>query len=127
MVVTMVMVTAYCYGQGNAHMPRQSGYFLAIFQYGGRQRSIALPSGQETRLRVCGSHLAVRVKRAECRVNADVCGIVGKEESANLGAYRVCTPVRAKTARRKTQCWRGFAADSLAGLQKSAHEPLHPV
>jgi len=38
-------------------------------------------------------------QRAECRVNADVCGIVGKEESANLGAYRVCTPVRAKTAR----------------------------
>ena len=38
-------------------------------------------------------------QRAECRVNADVCGIVGKEESANLGAHRVCTPVRAKTAR----------------------------
>ena len=49
MVVTMVMVTAYCYGRGTPTCPRQKGSFLAIFQYGGRERSIAPPSDQKTR------------------------------------------------------------------------------
>lgn len=49
MVVTMVMVSAYCYGPRTHTCPRQKGSFLAIFQYGGRERSISLPSDQKTR------------------------------------------------------------------------------
>ena len=49
MVVTMVMVTAYCYGRGTHTYPGQKGSFLAIKQYGGRERSIAPPSDQKTR------------------------------------------------------------------------------
>ena len=35
---------------------------------------------------------------------------------------QVCTPAKRKRPGTKTQCWCGFAADSLPGLQKSAHE-----
>ena len=47
-------------------------------------------------------------QRAECRVNADVCGIVGKEESANLGAYRVCTRPRENGQGRKLNAGAGL-------------------
>ena len=36
MVVTMVMVIAYCYGPRTHTCPRRKGSFLAILQYGGR-------------------------------------------------------------------------------------------
>ena len=48
--VTVVMVTAYCYGRRTHTCPRQKGSFLAIFQYGGRERAIPLPSGRKTGL-----------------------------------------------------------------------------
>ena len=49
MVVTMVMVISYCYGRRTRICHRQHGSFLAKNQYGGRERSIALPSDQKTR------------------------------------------------------------------------------
>ena len=39
MVVTMVTITAYCYDPRTRTCPRQKGSFLAIFQYGGRERA----------------------------------------------------------------------------------------
>ena len=58
MVVTMVMVSVYCYGRRTHTCPRQKGSFLAIFQYGGRERGISPPSGPETGLplEVTGYH-----------------------------------------------------------------------
>ena len=130
MVVTVVMVTAYCYGRRTHTCPRQKGSFLAIFQYGGRERSISPPSDPKTRF----AGFAVRTRR---------CGAVGRmpdergpvrdggnADGANLGAYPVCRFAPRLCEKRpgiKTQCWRGLAADSLAGLQKSAHEPLRTV
>ena len=101
MVVTMVMVTAYCYGRGTHTYPGQKGSFLAIFQCGGRKRSISLPSDQKTRF----AGFAVRTwlcgpagrKPSHCGPVRDG----GNAEGANLGAYRVCrfAPDRTKTAR----------------------------
>ena len=59
MVVTMVMVIAYCYGPRTHTCPRRKGSFLAIFQYGGRERSISPPSDQKTRF----AGFAVRTRR----------------------------------------------------------------
>lgn len=59
MVVTMVMVSVYCYGRRTHTCPRRKGSFRAIFQYGGRERSIAPPSDQKTRF----AGFAVRTRR----------------------------------------------------------------
>ena len=130
MVVTMVMVTAYCYGRGTHTYPGQKGSFLAIFQYGGRKRSISLPSGCKPRF----AGFAVRTRRcgAVGRMSDErgPVGDGGNADGANLGAYPVCRFAPRLCEKRpgiKTQCWRGLAADSLAGLQKSAHEPLRTV
>ena len=71
-------------------------------------------------------------QRAECRVNADVCGIVGKEESANLGAYRVCrfAPGRTKTARDESSmlvrvCSRFAGCVAEIGPRAFAHRLTH--
>ena len=101
MFVTMVMVIAYCYGRRTPTCPRRKGSFLAIFQYGGRERSIAPPSDQKTRF----AGFAVRTLR---------CGPAGRMPSqrgpvrdivdggsADLDVYQVCrfAPSRRKTAR----------------------------
>jgi hypothetical protein len=49
-VVTVVMVTTYCYGRRTHTCPRRKGSFLAIFQYGGRERAIPPATGRETGL-----------------------------------------------------------------------------
>lgn len=105
--------------------PRQKGSFLAESPCGGRERSISPPSDQKTRF----AGFAVRTRR---------CGATGQRpgqrgpvrdsgnaKGANLGAYRVCRFAPRCARKRpgtKTQCWRGFAADSPPELQKSAHE-----
>jgi len=68
MVVTMVMVTAYCYGRGTHTYPGQKGSFLAIFQCGGRERRSSPPSDQKTRF----AGFAVRTRR---------CGATGRKPS----------------------------------------------
>ena len=119
------MVTAYCYGPRTRTCPRQKGPFPAIFLYGGRERSISPPYDAKTRF----AGFVVRTRR---------CGAVGRmpdergpvrdggnADGANLGAYPVCRFAPRLCEKRpgiKTQCWCGFAADSLPGLQKSAHE-----
>jgi len=47
MVVTMVMVSVYCYGPRTHTCPRQKGSFLPKSQCGGRERGIAPPSDQK--------------------------------------------------------------------------------
>ena len=64
-------------------------------------------------------------QRAECRVSAGLCakaGEWGRCEPGCVPGSQVCTPAKRKRPGTKTQCWCGFAADSLPGLQKSAHE-----
>lgn len=88
-------------GATPATPPRQKGSFLAESPCGGRERSIAPPSGQETRF----AGFAVRTwlcgpagrKPSHCGPVRDG----GNAEGANLGAYRVCrfAPDRTKTAR----------------------------
>ena len=57
MVVTMVMVVAFRNGRRTQPCPRQKGSFLAIFQYGGRERDASLPCEPKTRFAgVCGLH-----------------------------------------------------------------------
>ena len=76
MVVTMVMVIAYCYGRGTPTCPRQKGSFLAIFQYGGAQaQEFATVRPENKVCRVCGSHSAVWGERAESPVSAGLCGM----------------------------------------------------
>ena len=76
MVVTVVMVTAYCYGRSTHICPRQKGSFLAIFQYGGRKRSISPPSGCKPRF----AGFAVRTRqRRPAGVSAVVCGMAGTQ------------------------------------------------
>ena len=45
-----MMVTACCYGRRTRTYPRRKGSFLAIFQYGGRERAIPPATGPETGL-----------------------------------------------------------------------------
>ncbi len=99
MVVTMVMVTAYCYGRGMHTCPGKTGPSWPKSNTGGDSAALRYRLARKQGLQGLRFALGGAGQRAECRVNADVCGIVGKEESANLGAHRVCTPVRAKTAR----------------------------
>lgn len=56
--VTMVTVVAFRCGRRTQPGPRRKGSFLAIFQYGGRERGISPPSGRETGLplEVTGYH-----------------------------------------------------------------------
>ena len=76
MVVMVVMVTAYCYGRSTHICPRQKGSFLAIFQYGGRKRSISPPSGCKPRF----AGFAVRTRqRRPAGVSAVVCGMAGTQ------------------------------------------------
>lgn len=58
MMVTMVMVVAFRDGRRTQPGPRRNGSFLAIFQYGGRERGISPPTGRETGLplEVTGYH-----------------------------------------------------------------------
>jgi hypothetical protein len=75
MVVTMLMVTAFCYGLRTHTCLRQKGSFLATKQYGGRERSFSPPSDQKIRF----AGFAVRTRRcgqrAESPVSAGLCGI----------------------------------------------------
>ena len=83
MVVTVVMVTAYCYGRRTHICPRQKGSFLAIFQYGGRKRSIAPPSEQKIRF----AGFAVRTRR--CRTASRLPGQRGPvREGGGMGKVR---------------------------------------
>ena len=75
---------------GNTHTPRQKGSFLEIFQYGGgdsaasRYRLTRKQGLQGLRFAPGG-----KSQRAECRVNAGVCGIGQNTKGANRSAYRV--------------------------------------
>ena len=87
---------------GNAHMPRQNGSFLAEIQYGGRERSISPPSGQETRFagfavrtRQCGQ--AGQIPRQHWRSQDG--GEYGRCEPGCVPSSQVCTPATRKAAR----------------------------
>ena len=99
MVVTMVTITAYCYGPRTRTCPRQKGSFLAIFQYGGRERSISPPSGQEIRFAGFAVRIWQCVQASRKPGQRGPVRVGGNAEGANLGAYPVCTPVARKTAR----------------------------
>ena len=67
-------VSAYCYGPRTRTCPRQKGSFPAIFQYGGRERSVSPPSDPKTRFagfavrtRRCGATGRMRRKRGPVR------------------------------------------------------------
>ena len=68
-------------------------------------------------------------QRAESPVIAGLCGMAATQKVRTLvrTGFAGLHPTARKRPGTKTQCWRGFAADSLAGLQKSAHEPLRTV
>lgn len=113
----MVMVSAYCYGPRTHTCPRQKGSFLAIFQYGGRERSISLPSDQKTRF----AGFAVRTRRY--RTASRMPGQRGPvREGGGMGNVRTSVrtgfaglyPDRTKTARNENsmlaRVWRRFAA-----------------
>lgn len=98
----VVTITAYCYGLRTHTCPKRKGSFLAIFQYGGRERSIAPPSDQKTRFAVfavrtrrCGA--TGRMPRQRGRVRE-----VGKWRRCEPGCVpgsQVCTQAKRKTAR----------------------------
>ena len=114
----------------HAYMPQAKGVLPGEGAIPGRKRSISPPSGQETRFAgfavrtwQCGQAGRKPGQRGPVRDG-------GNAEGANLGAYparRFAPRPNEKRPGTKTQCWRGFAADSLAVLQKSAHEPLRTV
>jgi hypothetical protein len=95
MVVTMVMVTAYCYGRRAHTCPRRKGSFLAKNQCGGRQRSIAPPSDHKTRF----AGFAVRAQWCvpaggmprQCWRARDV-EEIGRCEPVCVPGSQVCTP-----------------------------------
>ena len=124
--VMMVMIIPIVTVAGRRYMPRRKGSFLAIFQCGRRQRGIALPSGCKPRF----AGFAVRTRqRRPAGVSAVVCGMAGTQmvrTSVRTG-FAGLHPAARKRPGTKAQCWCGFAADSLAVLQKSAHEPLRTV
>ena len=80
MVVTVVMVTAYCYGRRTHICPRQKGSFLAIFQYGGRKRSIAPPSEQKIRFAGFAVRTPLRGLAGESPLIAGLCGMVATQK-----------------------------------------------
>ena len=60
----------------------------------------------------------------EFRISAGLCGIAATWNVRTLvrTGFAGLHPAARKRPGTKTQCWCGFAADSLPGLQKSAHE-----
>ena len=92
-----------------------------------RAQELASSRPENKVCRVCGSHLAVRVNGLNAASTLTCAGLLGKRRVRTLVRTGFAPRCARKRPGTKTQCWCGFAADSLAGLQKSAHEPLHPV
>ena len=107
--------------------PGKTGPSCRKSNTGGRQRGASPPSDQKTRFAgfavrtwQCGQAGRKPGQRGPVRDS-------GNAEGANLGAYRVCRFAPRPHEKRpgtKTQCWRGVAADSPPGLQKSAHKRI---
>ena len=91
MVVMVVMVTAYCYGRRTHTCPSQKGSFLAIFQYGGRERSTSPPSDQKTRF----AGFAVRTRRPT-RTRAIPCQCPHTRRCPRAGANLCADAVRTR-------------------------------
>ena len=129
MVVTMVMVSAYCYGPRVHTCPRRKGSFLAIFQYGGASAAFRYRPTRKQGLQGLRFAPGGAGQRAERPVSAGVYGMAATQKVRTWvrTGFAGLHPTARKRPGTKTQCWRGFAADSLAGLQKSAHEPLRTV
>ena len=102
MVVTMVMVTSYCYGRRTHRCTRRKGSFLATFQCGGaRAQHCATVRPENKVCRVCGSHLAVWASGPKAR-SARACAgwrQRGRCEPCCVPGLQVCTPAERKTAR----------------------------
>ena len=126
----MVMVSAYCYGPRTHTCPKQKGSFLAIFQYGGASAAFRYRPTRKQGLQGLRFAPGGTGRRAECPVSAGLCVKAGEWETCEprcVPGLQGCTPTARKRPGTKTHYWRGFAADSLAGVQKSAHEPLRTV
>lgn len=113
MVVTVVMVTAYCYGRRTHICPRQKGSFLAIFQYGGRERAIPPATGRETGLppEVTG------YQPPTMQISAT---------GANLDRRQVCTGAVA-SARVRALAMDGAGSGGAAGANRKPCKPCFPV
>lgn len=117
MVVMVVTVTAYCSGWRTRTCPRQEGSFLAIAQYGRRERSSAPPSDQKTRFagfvvrtRQCGPAGPMPSQRGPMRNRVEG----GQCKPGCVLGSQVCTSAVRKTAREESsmlaQGCRRFAA-----------------
>ena len=115
---------------GKAVMPQAKGVLPGEVPIrGARAQHFATVRPENKVCRVCGSHLAVWASGPKARSGRASAGWCGRRKARTW--MRTWVAGLHSTARkrpgRKTQCWRGFSADSLAGLQKSAHEPLRTV
>ena len=94
MVVTMVMVSAYCYGPRTHTCPRQKGSFLAIFQYGGASAAFRYRPTRKQGLQGLRFAPGGTGRRAECPVSAGLCVKAGEWETCEprcVPGLQVCT------------------------------------
>ncbi len=75
MVVTMVMVTAYCYGRRTHTSPRRKGSFPAIFQYGGASAALRYRLARKQGLQGLRFAPDGAGRWVEFRISAGLCGI----------------------------------------------------
>ena len=126
MVVTMVMVIAYCYGPRTHTCPAGEGVLPGDIPIRGAAQHFATVRPENKVCRVCGSHPAVWASGPKAR-SARAC--------AGWRQRRRCEPVctwfaglhpgRTKNGQIKTQCWRGFAADSAGWVAEIGPRALN--
>ena len=112
MVVTMVMVSAYCYGPRTHTCPRRKGSFLAIFQYGGASAAFRYRLARKQDLQGLRFAPDGVGQRAESPASAGLCGMVSNGKGANQGAYPVC-----RFAPRPNENGQGRKLNAGAGLR----------
>ena len=102
MVVTMVMVTAYCYGRGTHTYPGQKGVLPGDIPIrGARAQHCATVRPKNKVCRVCGSHPAMWANGPNA-ASARACAgwrQRGRCEPSCVPGSQVCTQAKRKTAR----------------------------
>ena len=115
-----------CPSAGPATAAQAKGVLPArIAMRGARAQHCATVRPESKVCRVCGSHPAVRASGANAQ-SAWACteSCVGQtvQTWVRTGFAGLHLGRTKKTPGKKTQCWRGVAADSPPGLQKSVHQ-----
>lgn len=112
MVVTVVMVTAYCYGRGMHTCPGKTGPSWPKANTGGASAALRHRPNRKQGLQGLRFALGGVGQQAESPVSVGVCGMERNRVAANPGAYPVC-----RFASRPRENGQGRKFNAGAGLR----------